>query len=71
MNWTLFIRIVIFITFLLLLAEGIAAVFLARKALEIYIRKHKDLEIRQRSLERRLKLIEEHLGMVAPEDKEQ
>lgn len=71
MDWTLFIRIVIFITFLLLLAEGIAAIFLARKALDVYVRKHKELELREKLSERRLKLIEEHLGMAASEDKEQ
>lgn len=49
----LIIRITIFVTFLLLVGEGVAAVIWARRFAVRYERRHKELEIRIDALERR------------------
>jgi len=71
MDFVLIVRLVIFVTFLLLLAEGIAAIFLAKRALAFYIKKHKELEIQEKFSERRLTLIENHLGLIPPKADEE
>lgn len=58
MDIIVLIRVVILITFLLLLVEGIAAIILARRAVRIYVRKHRDLETRVEIIERRLPILE-------------
>jgi hypothetical protein len=47
------IRIVIWLTFFLLIAEGIAAIFVIRWFYRFYIREHVKLEGRVEALERR------------------
>lgn len=55
---TILIRAVIWLTFFLLIAEGVAAIVLARWALANYVRKHRELEVRVEAIERRLTLLE-------------
>lgn len=49
----LIIRWVIFLTFILLVAEGIAAIIMSRYFYKLYIRKHLELESRVAALERK------------------
>ena len=58
MDWILFIRLIIFITFLLLLTEGIAAVIIARRFVARYLAQHLELEKRVEATERRLRVLE-------------
>lgn len=53
------VRVVIWLTFILLICEGIAAVFLARYAARTYVKRHKELVVRIDSLERRLVNLEQ------------
>lgn len=46
------LRLVIFATFILLLIEGIAAVFVSRWFYKLYARKHLELQRRVTALER-------------------
>ena len=55
----LILRWVIFGTFILLLAEGIAAIYISRWFYILYIRKHLELESRVGATERRLALMEQ------------
>lgn len=59
MVWILLIRWIIFITFLLLLAEGVGAVFLVRWFYARYITKHRELEDDLQSAKRRISVLEE------------
>ncbi len=52
------IRIVIFATFLLLVAEGIGAVFVYRWFYALYIRKHIELQRRIKALELQMEVKE-------------
>jgi hypothetical protein len=61
MDWILFIRIVIFVTFLLLLAEGVAAIIMSRHFYGVYIRGHREVEEDIKAHDRRIKALEEHL----------
>jgi hypothetical protein len=47
------IRVIIFVTFLLLVGEGIAAIIWATRFAARYERRHKELEVRIDVLERR------------------
>lgn len=47
------LRIVIWLTFFLLIVHAAATVILARKAADYYLREHKELETRVETLERR------------------
>jgi hypothetical protein len=53
MDWIFIIRIVIFVTFLLLLVESVGIMFWARHAWKRYLVAHKELEVRVEALERR------------------
>lgn len=52
------VRVAIWLTFLLLTAEGIAAIVWARRFSRNYVIRHKELEVRIDSLERRMQLTE-------------
>lgn len=57
----LLIRAAIWLTFILLIAEGIAAIIWATRFSQNYVRKHRELEVRVEALERRLSLpLEDH-----------
>jgi ABC-type iron transport system FetAB permease component len=58
MDWILFIRIIIFVTFLLLLAEGIAAIIISRHLYSVYVRKHHELEVELEQVKRRVMVLE-------------
>ena len=51
MDIVLIIRLVIFVTFLLLVAEGIAAFIIGSRFYRLYVRKHIELEDRVTALE--------------------
>ena len=59
MDWILFIRLVIFVTFLLLLVEGVVAVIYARRFYALYIRRHHEIELEIENTKRRLRVLEE------------
>jgi hypothetical protein len=48
------VRLIIFITFLLLVAEGVTAIILFKRFYALYVRKHLELEKRVEVLEKRL-----------------
>ena len=54
MWWIILLRIVIWLTFFLLIAEGIIAIIVTRWFYALYVRKHIELEARVMALERRL-----------------
>lgn len=66
MTIIILIRIIIWLTFMLMVVECVAAIILARRAVKVYVKKHRELEIRVDAIERRIALIEEHL--IKPED---
>lgn len=53
MDWIAFFRILIWVTFLLLIIEGISAIFIARLAARYYVRRHLELVQRVERLEKR------------------
>ncbi len=53
MTFIIILRWTIFLTFLLLVAEGVAAIVLVRWFYALYIRKHLELEARVTALERK------------------
>lgn len=59
---TLLIRIAVWLTFLLLIAGEIAAIVMARRFVHTYVRKHRALEVRVESIERRLQISEGENG---------
>lgn len=56
----IFIRTAIWLTFLLLIVEGITAIIVIRKFYAFYMRRHIALEARVEAVERRLGLAEKH-----------
>jgi hypothetical protein len=54
------VRLAIWLTFLLLVVEGIAAIVWATRFSKNYVLKHRELEVRVEGLERRMRLPEEH-----------
>lgn len=56
MDWILIVRTVIFVTFLLLVIEGVVALAWAKRFTSLYVRAHKELEVRVETLERRTHL---------------
>ncbi len=59
MIWITLIRIAIWLTFMLLIIEGIGAVILARYFFTSYMREHRILEVRLDAIERRLDIVKE------------
>ena len=59
MFWITLIRIVIWATFFLLIAQGIGAVIWTYKFYGLYVREHRILEVRIEALERRLNITKE------------
>jgi len=59
MVWITLIRIVISLTFLLLIIEGVGAVLFARYFYGVYVREHRVLEVRVEAIERRLDILKE------------
>jgi hypothetical protein len=55
-DFILIIRVISFLTFILLTAEGVAAIIIGRRFYALYVRKHLELEDRVKALE----LIEKH-----------
>lgn len=53
-----FVRLAVWLTFLLLIAGEIIGVFLARRAAKLYVKRHRELEARVASIERRLQILE-------------
>lgn len=58
MNIVIIIRIVVWATFVLLIAGEIAGIIFARHAVRIYFMKHRELEVRVEAIERRLQTTE-------------
>jgi hypothetical protein len=58
MDWILFIRIIIFITFLLLVGEGIGLIFYIKWFYRHYVTKHQELEVELASVKRRVAALE-------------
>jgi hypothetical protein len=56
MDWIIVIRIIIWLTFFLLIIEGIAGIIVISKFYRLYIREHIKLEKRVAALERRYEL---------------
>ena len=54
MIWIILVRIAIWLTFFLLIVEGVVAIFFVRWATRLYVRKHRELEVRVEVTERRL-----------------
>ena len=54
------IRWIIFLSFLLLIVEGVVGVIVIRRFFSRYERRHTELEVRLEAVERRLALITEH-----------
>ena len=59
MDWIFFIRLIILITFLLILAWDVAAIIFIRRFYARYVTKHRELEVRIEATERRLHMLEE------------
>ncbi len=59
MDWIFFIRLIILITFLLILVWDIAAIVLIRRFYARYVVRHHELEVRLDAAERRLHVLEE------------
>ena len=58
MDWIFFIRLIILVTFLLILAWDIAAIVFIRRFYARYITRHRELEKRVEAAELRIKLLE-------------
>ncbi len=59
MDWIFFIRLIILITFLLILVWDVTAIIFIRRFYARYVTKHRELEVRLEATERRIKALEE------------
>ncbi len=58
MDWIFFIRLIILITFLLILAWDVTAIVFIRRFYARYVTKHRELEKRLEAAEGRLRVLE-------------
>ena len=59
MDWIFFIRLIILITFLLILIWDVTAIVFIRRFYARYVVRHRELEVRVEATERRLHVLEE------------
>ncbi len=58
MDWIFFIRLIILITFLLILVWDVVAIVFIRRFYARYVLKHRELEEKIKATERRLQVLE-------------